>query len=96
MIISSSSRLPCRTIVLGAAITALLAGAAGLTARVHRAAAAAHERGVSTADHAVSRDLTASAQVKERYGHLPLSFEANYGQTDSKVKTGADLPQLGP
>ena len=49
-------------------------------------AAASHERGVSTADHAVTPDLAASAQVRERYGNLPLSFEANHGQSDSKVK----------
>ena len=48
--ISPSSRLPFRTIVLGAAITALCAGGAGVTARAHKAAAASHERGVSTAD----------------------------------------------
>ena len=34
--ISPSSRLPFRTIVLGAAITALCAGGAGVTARAHR------------------------------------------------------------
>jgi Beta-propeller repeat len=84
--ISPSSRLPCRTIVvLGAAITALCAGGAGVTARAHKTAAS-HERGFSTADHAVTPDLAASAQVRERYGHLPLSFEANHGQSDSTVK----------
>jgi hypothetical protein len=85
-IISSSSRLPDRTIVVGAAITALLAGAAGVTARAHRAATASHEGGVSTADRALSPDRTARAQVRERYGHLPLGFEANHGQTDGKVQ----------
>ena len=85
-IISPSSRLPFRTIVvLGAAITALCAGGAGVTARAHKAAAS-HERGVSTADQAVTPDLAAHAQVRERYGNLPLSFEANHGQSDSKVK----------
>ena len=85
--ISPSSRLPFRTIVIfGAAITALCAGGAGVTARAHKAAAASHERGFSTADHAVTPDLAASAQVRERYGNLPLSFEANHGQSDSRVK----------
>ena len=85
-IISPSSRLPFRTIVvLGAAITALCAGGAGVTARAHKAAAS-HERGVSTADYAVTPDLAANTQVRERYGHLPLSFEANHGQSDSTVK----------
>jgi hypothetical protein len=85
-IISPSSLLPFRTIVvLGAAITALCAGGAGVTARAHKTAAS-HERGFSTADHAVTPDLAASAQVRERYGHLPLSFEANHGQSDSTVK----------
>ena len=84
--ISPSSRLPFRTIVLGAAMTALFAGGAGVTARAHRAAAASHERGFSTADRAVTPDLGANAQVRERYGNLPLSFEANHGQSDSRVK----------
>ena len=85
--ISPSSRLPFRTIVVfGAAITTLCAGGAGVTARAPKAAAASHERGVSTADHAVTPDLAASAQVRKRYGHLPLSFEANHGQSDSTVK----------
>jgi hypothetical protein len=83
---SPSSRLPFRTIVLGAAITALCAGGAGVTARAHKAAAASHERGVSTADQGVTHELAAHAQVRERYGHLPLSFEANHGQSDSTVK----------
>ena len=84
--ISPSSRLPFRTIVvLGAAITALCAGGAGVTARAHKPAAS-HERGVSKADHVVTPDLAARAHVRERYGHLPLSFEANHGQSDSKVK----------
>ena len=84
--ISPSSRRPFRTIVvLGAAITVLCAGGAGVTARAHKPAAS-HERGVSTADHAVTPDLAASAQVRERYGNLPLSFEANHGQSDSTVK----------
>ena len=83
--ISPSSRLPLRTIVLGASITTLWAGGAGVTARAPKAAAS-HERGVSTADHAVTPDLAASAQVRERYGNLPLSFEANHGQSDSTVK----------
>ena len=30
-------------------------------------------------------DLKAQAKVLDQYGKLPLSFEANYGQTDSKV-----------
>ena len=85
--ISQSSRLPFRTIVvLGAAITALCAGGAGVTARATKAAAASHERGFSTADQAVTPDLAAHAHVRERYGNLPLSFEANHGQSDSKVK----------
>ena len=84
--ISPSSRLPFRTIVLGAAITALSAGGAGVTARAHKVAAASHERGFSTADHAVTPELAAHAQVRQRYGNLPLSFEANHGQSDSTVK----------
>jgi hypothetical protein len=86
MSISPSSRLPFRTIiVLGAAITALCTGGAGVTARAHKPAAS-HERGVSTADHAVTPALAAHAQVRQRYGNLPLSFEANHGQSDWKVK----------
>ena len=84
--ISPSSRFPFRTIVLGAATAALLASGAGLTARAHRAAAASHERGLSTAERAVAPELAANAQVRERYGNLPLSFEANHGQSDAKVK----------
>jgi hypothetical protein len=83
--ISPSSRLPFRTIVLGAAIT-LSAGSPGLTARAQRATDASHERGFSTANQAVTPDLGANAQVRERYGNLPLSFEANHGQSDSTVK----------
>jgi hypothetical protein len=30
-------------------------------------------------------DLKAQAKVRDQYGKLPLSFEANYGQTDRKV-----------
>ena len=83
--ISPSSRLPFRTIVVfGAVIAALCAGGPGVTARAPKAAS--HERGVSTADHAVTPDHAASAQVRERYGNLPLSFEANHGQSDSTVK----------
>ena len=85
-IISPSTRFPFRSVVvLGAAITALCAGGAGVTARAPKAAAS-HERGVSTADQAVTPDLAANAHVRERYGNLPLSFEANHGQSDSKVK----------
>ena len=85
--ISPSSRLPFRTIVvLGAAITALCAGGAGVTARATKAAAASHERGVSTVARAVTPDPAAHAQVRKRYGNLPLSFEANHGQSDSTVK----------
>jgi hypothetical protein len=84
--ISLSRSLPSRTWVLGAATTALLAAAAGVAARAHIAAAASYERGRWSAHQAVSPDPTASVQVKERYGHLPLSFEANHGQTDSKVQ----------
>ena len=81
--ISPSSRLPFRTIVvLGAAITALCGGGAGVTA--HKAAS--HERGFSTANQAVTPSRAAHAQVREHYGNLPLSFEANHGQSDSKVK----------
>ena len=84
--ISPSSGLPFRTmVVFGAAITALCAGGAGVTARAPKPAAS-HERGVSTAARAVTPDLAAHAQVKERYGNLPLSFEANHGQSDSSVK----------
>ena len=76
--ISPSSRLPFRTIVvLGAAITALCAGGAGVTARATKAAAASHERGVSTVARAVTPDPATHAQVRKRYGNLPLSFEAN-------------------
>ena len=84
--ISRSSRLPFRTIVLAASITAVCGGGAGSTARAPKAATASHERGFSTADQAVTPDLAAHAQVRERYGDLPLSFEANHGQSDSKVK----------
>ena len=59
--ISPSSRLPFRTIVvLGAAITALCAGGAGVTAGVPKAAAS-HERGFSTAAQAVTPDFAAHA-----------------------------------
>jgi hypothetical protein len=84
--ISPSGRLPVRTIVLGAAMTALCAAGAGVTARAPRAAAPSHERGVSTTDRAVTPDLAAHGQARERYGKLPLSFEANHGQIDSRVK----------
>jgi len=79
-IIGQSSRLPFRTIVVfGAATTALCGGGA-------KAATASYERGFSTADQAVTPDPAAHAQVRKRYGNLPLSFEANHGQSDSKVK----------
>ena len=84
--ISPSSRRPFRIILLGAAIAALCAGDAGLTARAHRGATTAHEPGFSTVGRAVTRNLADHAQVKERYGNLPLSFEANHGQSDSTVK----------
>ena len=85
--ISPSSRLPFRTIVVfGAAITALCAGGAGVIARAPKVETASHEPGLSTADQSVSPDLAARAQVRERYGNLPLSFEANHGQSDSTVK----------
>ena len=84
--ISPSSRLPFRTtVVLGAAITALCAGGAGVTARAHKATES-HEQGFSTANQAVTPSRAAHAQVRERYGNLPLSFEANHGQSDSSVK----------
>ena len=86
-IISPSSRLPFRTIVvLGAAITALCAGGAGVTARAHKA----RPRPTSEASRRrIKPSLPISlpsAQVRERYGNLPLSFEANHGQSDSTVK----------
>jgi hypothetical protein len=31
-------------------------------------------------------DLTTEAQVRERYGKIPMSFEANQGQSDATVK----------
>ena len=84
--ISPSSRFPFRTIVVfGAAITAVCAGGAGVTARAAKATAVSHQRGFST-DQAVTPDLAASAHVRQRYGNLPLSFEANHGQSDAKVK----------
>ena len=46
----------------------------------------AHELGFSTVDRAVTRNLADHTQVRERYGNLPLSFEANHGQSDSTVK----------
>jgi hypothetical protein len=82
---SPSSRLPFRTIVMGAALTALCAGGAGVTARAHRGAAASHERHASMADRAVVPNPVAHAPVKARDGNLPLGFEANRGQSDSKV-----------
>ena len=80
--IGPSSRLPFRTFVLGTAITGLCGGA-GVTARPHGAGVASHEQVVST--HHTTPTLGASAQAKARYGELPLSFEANRGQSDSGV-----------
>lgn len=38
--------------------------------------------------HTASREMSASTrqQLVEAYGHLPLSFEANQGQTDQRVR----------
>src|SRR5713101_2171032 len=34
----------------------------------------------------VTPELAAKARLSEKYGNLPLSFEANHGQSDPKVK----------
>src|SRR6266511_5131378 len=59
-----SSRLPFRTIVLGAALAVSFAGGAG----------------------PVTPESAAKARLSERYGNLPLGFEANHGQSNPKVK----------
>src|SRR5712692_3987069 len=62
--ISRSSRLPFRTIVLGTALAVSFAGGAG----------------------PVTPESAAKARLSESYGKLPLSFEANHGQSNPKVK----------
>src|SRR6266849_5053360 len=62
--ISRSSRLPFRTIVLGTALAVSFAGGA----------------------RTVTPESAAKAWLSESYGKLPLSFEANHGQSNPKVK----------
>ena len=40
----------------------------------------------SSVDTAMTPSPTVQSRVRENYGKLPLSFEANHGQTDSQVK----------
>jgi Bacterial Ig-like domain (group 3)/Beta-propeller repeat len=40
----------------------------------------------TSAVHGTTVDATAKSAILEQYGKLPLSFEANHGQTDSQVK----------
>jgi hypothetical protein len=42
--------------------------------------------GISSATETSPADAKAQAAILDRYGKLPLSFEANHGQTDPRVK----------
>src|SRR5260370_19632871 len=70
-------------VILGSAAILALAGFASESA------------GQSTANRASAAQISPSARapspvtkqkITEEYGKLPLSFEANHGQTDAKVK----------
>src|SRR5207237_9361605 len=68
----------------------LLVGFACLPALTRKAGAGLIARGFSTSDQALvsapNIELATRARLREGYGRLPLSFEANQGQTNSSVK----------
>src|SRR5713226_6909715 len=68
----------------------LLAGIAGLTALTGNASAVfvapSYSKTDKTFKSPADTELAAKARLREGYGKLPLSFEANQGQTDHAVK----------
>ena len=57
-----------------------------LVAPVKSCSAGQSERGSCVSDQCVQADPKAQARILDSYGKLPLSFEANHGQADARVK----------
>ncbi|HEV2764446.1 MAG TPA: SBBP repeat-containing protein, partial [Pyrinomonadaceae bacterium] len=70
----------------------LLCAAFGVTRQSAETKTATHvasdgaRQHASARDDSYARDLAARASARRSYGQLPLSFEANRGQTDARVK----------
>jgi hypothetical protein len=76
------SLFPCLTLIC---LTTSLLSQSNPVSLINRTAAVASPRVVSPISASQS-DPQAQARILEGYGKLPLSFEANHGQTDARVK----------
>ncbi|WP_299698107.1 SBBP repeat-containing protein [Hydrocarboniphaga sp.] len=73
--------------VLGGLLLALGAGASGATSPASGATTAASSPGaLPAAPVAAAVSPAQQARIAEHYGQLPISFEANRGQTDAQVR----------
>jgi hypothetical protein len=79
--------LPCCAILASVISVTVALERAKIGLRSHAETRASYERASHTSLHNVSHpEQTARSLVAEKYGKLPLRFEANRGQTDSRVK----------
>jgi hypothetical protein len=79
--------LPCCAILAGVTSVTVALEMAKSGLRSHAETRASYEKASHTSLHNVSHlEQTARTLVAEKYGKLPLRFEANRGQTDSRVK----------
>jgi hypothetical protein len=72
-----SARFVCLFVILG---SAMLAAQSNIVALINQPATTMLSSGLS------KPDPKTQGKTLESYGKLPLSFEANQGQTDSRVK----------
>jgi hypothetical protein len=72
-----SVRFVCLFVIL---VSAMLAAQSNIVALINQSATSTLSSGLS------KPDPKAQGKIVENYGKLPLSFEANQGQTDAKVK----------
>ena len=76
------SLFPCLTLLC---LTTSLFSQSNPVSLINRTAAVASPR-VASPISASQADPKAQARILEGYGKLPLSFEANHGQADARVK----------
>src|ERR1035437_9785652 len=76
------SLFPCLTLLC---LTTSLLSQSSPVSRIHQTAGVASAIGASPIS-ASPADQQAQARILEGYGKLPLSFEANHGQADTRVK----------
>ena len=76
------SLFPCLTLIC---LTTSLFSQSNPVSRIHQTAGVASAIGASPIS-ASPADPQAQARILDGYGKLPLSFEANHGQADARVK----------